>query len=179
MLTNIKTNLETIEAMLYFWQATSEKENVAESFFYDVANMKGLTLCYDDEFTGESIRKVLSAIKNRELLSNANQKEKRFWNYNMWVMEDFEYTNSMVAPVKKLNLDFLVDKLNKKIENIKYNNIEVFFAPLHLDDYIIKDNCLVLNFFKVKPSDFDDSTLFTDKVLEEYIEDRLIELLNK
>lgn len=33
MLKSIKVNLEAIEAMLYFWQAASEKENVAESFF--------------------------------------------------------------------------------------------------------------------------------------------------
>ncbi|WP_027633089.1 hypothetical protein [Clostridium hydrogeniformans] len=178
MITNLKINLETIEAMLYFWQAVAEKDNVPESFFYDLADMKGLKLCYDDEFTSESVRLVLSAIKNRELLSNATLKEKRFWNYNMWVMEDFEYTMSMVTPIKTLNLNYLVKELNEIVPNSRYEEIEVIFAPLHVNDYMIKDNCLIINFFRVKPSDFDHNTFIGDNILEEYIKEKLIELLN-
>jgi len=37
MLSKIKLNLEAVEAMLYYWQAAAEKDNIAESFFYDVA----------------------------------------------------------------------------------------------------------------------------------------------
>lgn len=178
MLQNIKIDLESIEAMLYFWQATSEKENISEMFFYDVAAMKGLKLCYDDEFNDESVRRVLSAIKNRELLSNATKKELRFWNNNMWMLEDLEYTNLMVSPVKKLNLDNLTPILKEKFPNSKYETLEVIFAPLHVDEYLIKDNCLIINFFRVKPSDFDDTTSIGDKLIADYILEKLTQLLN-
>lgn len=178
MLQNIKIDLESIEAMLYFWQATSEKDNISEMFFYDVAAMKGLKLCYDSEFNEESVRRVLSAIKNRELLSNATKKELRFWNNNMWMLEDLEYTNLMVSPVKKLNLDSLTPILKENFPNSKYETLEVIFAPLHVDEYLIKDNCLVINFFRVKPSDFDDTTSIGDKLIDDYILEKLTKLLN-
>ncbi|MBU5593420.1 hypothetical protein KQI89_16890 [Clostridium sp. MSJ-4] len=179
MLQNIKVNIDVLEAMLYFWQATSERENVAEMFFYDVASMDALKLAYDDEFNDESVRKVLSAIKNRELLSAGTKKEKRFWNNNMWMMEDLEYTKLMITPLKQLNLDYLVDILNKKVPEEKYETLEVMFSPLHLDEYFIKENKLVINFFRVKPSDFDDNTFIGDKELKSYIEEKLVELLTK
>lgn len=178
MIQNIKVDLESIEAMLYFWQASSEKENISEVFFYDVAAMKGLKLCYDNEFNEESVRKVLSAIKNRELLSAATKKELRFWNNNMWMLEDLEFTNLMVSPIKKLNLDSLTPILKEKFPNSKYETLEVIFAPLHMDEYLIKDNCLVINFFRVKPSDFDENTFIGDKLINEYVLEKLTYLLN-
>jgi hypothetical protein len=177
MIHRIKVNMEVIEAMLYFWQAASEKEQVSEMFFYDVAAMPGLSLTYDDEFNAESVRRVLSAIKNREIFSNTNKKERRFWNNNMWMMEDLEYTRLMVQPLKRLNLDYMIEKLNKSDIDAKYEEIEVFFSPLHMDDYVIKNNKLIINFFKVKPSDFDDNTYIGDTVLNEYIETKIMELL--
>lgn len=177
MIQSIKINIEVIEAMLYFWQATSEKENVSEMFFYDVANMDGLKFAYEEDFTEESVRKVLSAIKNRELLSSDNKKEKRFWNNNMWMTEDLEYTKTMVQPLKQLNLDYLIEDLNKKFKDSKYSSLEVIFSPLHLDEYMIRDNKLIINFFRVKPSDFDDNTFIGHKELNTYIEEKLVELL--
>lgn len=178
MIQSIKVNLEVIEAMLYFWQATSEKEQVSEVFFYDVASMDGFKLAYEEDFNEESVRKVLSAIKNRELLSSDNKKEKRFWNNNMWMMEDLEYTNLMVQPLKKLNLDCIKEKLNDKFPHAKYTALEVIFSPLHLEEYMIKDNKLIINFFRVKPSDFDDSTFIGDKELDDYIEEKLTDMLS-
>ena len=137
MLQTIKKNVDVLEAMLYFWQATSEREKVAEVFFYDVAKMDAFKIAYDEEFNEESVRKVLSAIKNREILSDGNKKEKRFWN----------------------------------------NNLEVVFSPLHLDEYFIKENKLVINFFRVKPSDIDDNVFIGEKELKSYIEEKLVELL--
>ena len=178
MLQRIKVNLEAVEAMLYFWQAASEKENVAEKFFYDVADMSGLTCAYDDEFNGESVRRALSAIKNREPFVG-NKKERVFWNNNMWMMEDFEYTNAMASPVKKLNLDKLVVKLSGELGADKYEELEVIFSPLHSDEYIIKGNKLVINFFRVKPDFVQDKTFIGDIELSEYIELKLKELINK
>lgn len=179
MIQRIKINMDAIEAMLYFWQATSEKENVSEQFFYDVAEFKGMKETYRDDFNGESVRKVLSAIKNRELLSDATLPEKRFWNNNMWMMEDLEYTNFMVQPLKKLNLDELAKKLNEKFPNSKVDELEVIFAPLHVDEHYIKNNMLIINFFRTKPSDFDDSVFIGEMELTSFIEEKLCEILSK
>ncbi len=176
MLQRIKVNLEAVEAMLYFWQAASEKENVSEKFFYDVADMQGLTCAYDGEFNGESVRRALSAIKNREPFVG-NKKERKFWNNNMWMMEDAEYTNAMASPIKKLNLASLVGKLSKLQGANKYDELEVIFSPLHSDEYIITENKLVVNFFRVKPDFVDNKTYIADKEINEYIEEKLKELI--
>ena len=178
MLQRIKVNLEAVEAMLYFWQAASEKENVAEKFFYDVADMPGLTCAYDEEFNGESVRRALSAIKNREPFAG-NKKELKFWNNNMWMMEDFEYTNAMAQPIKKLNLDSMVKKLSSVEGSNKYDELEVIFSPLHSDEYIIIGNKLVINFFRVKPDFVEDKTCIGNIELSEYIEEKLKELIRK
>ena len=178
MVQRIKVNLEAVEAMLYFWQAASEKENVSEKFFYDVAEMVALSCAYDSEFNGESVRRALSAIKNREPFVG-NKKELKFWNNNMWMMEDFEYTFSMVKPIKRLNLDSMAAKLKQESGANKYDELEVIFAPLHSDEYIITGNKLVINFFRVKPDAISDKTYIAEKELIEYIEEKLNELLNK
>ena len=178
MLQRIKVNLEAVEAMLYFWQAASEKENVAEKFFYDVADMPGLTCAYDEEFNGESVRRALSAIKNREPFAG-NKKELKFWNNNMWMMEDFEYTNAMAQPIKKLNLGNLVKRLSALDGANKYDEIEVIFSPLHSEEYIILGNKLVINFFRVKPDFVEDKTCIGNIELSEYIEEKLKELISK
>lgn len=181
MLNRIKVNLDAVEAMYYFWTAVSEKENVSEQFFNDLALMPAMKYMYDDEFNEESVRRTLSAIKNREPFTG-NKKEKRFWNYNMWVMEDFEYTNMMIQPLKKLNLEELVDKLRDytKFDKDKerYEELEVIFSPMHMQEYIIKDNMLLINFFRVKPSDFDERTFIGEVEIKEYIERKLKELLS-
>lgn len=169
MLKRIKLNMDLIEAMLYFWQATNDREKVSEKYLNDVSDMAGLTLIYDNEFNAESVRKVLSAITNREPFSPSNKKEGRFWNNNMWMMEDLEYTNLMIQPLKKLNLDDLIEKL----QNDKYEELEVIVSPMHLDEYKIVDNKLVINFFRVKPGDIDDNLYINDKEIKTYIEEKL------
>lgn len=178
MLKTVKLNLEAVEAMLYFWQAASEKDNVSESFFYDVAEMDGLKVAYDEEFNGESVRRTLSAIKNREPFEGT-KKEKKFWNNNMWMMEDLEFTRAMAAPVKSLNLDDLASKL-KDVENVhNYEEVQVIFSPLHSDEYIISSNKLVINFFRVKFDVMDGSSTIAGLSIKDYIEGKLKELLTQ
>lgn len=180
MIKSIKVNLEEIESMLYFWQSTNEKQKVSEEFLREVANMQGLKYSYDEEFNSESVRKVLSAITNREKLSQNTQKESRFWNNNMWMLEDLSFTDSMIQPLKKLNLESLVEKLNASEGNQKYELLEVIFSPLHMVDYMIRDNKLIINFFKVMPSFDEDGAVKIDgKEIKEYILEKLKELLNK
>lgn len=179
MINSIKVNLNAVEAMLYFWQAVNDRENVSEMYIYDITTMPGFTLTYDSEFNEETVRRALSALKNREIFTSTNRKEGRFYNNNLWMMEDLEYTNSMVAPIKKLNLDSLVSDLNSKYPNSKYGELEVIFSPLHLDEFILTENKLIINFFRVKPSDFDDNTYIGDKEIKVYIFEKLGELLSK
>ena len=179
MIHRIKVNLETVEALLYFWQAVNDRENLSEAYIYDVASMPSLKGSYDTEFNEESVRRALSAIKNREVFSRDNQKEGRFYNNNLWMMEDLSYTGIMVAPIKKLNLDSLLPILNAKYPSSKFEELEVAFVPLHIDEYFIKDDKLVINFFKVKPDLMDESSTFIGEVeIKEYITEKLEELLN-
>ncbi len=178
MLQRIKLNLEAVEAMLYYWQAASEKENISEVFFNDVSEMKALKIAYEEDFDGESVRRALSAIKNREPFTG-NKKERKFWNNNMWMMEDLEYTQSMATPIKQLNIDGLLPELQKINNKNDYEEVEVIFSPLHSEEYIIVRNCLIINFFRVRPSDFDERTFIGEKEVNEYILEKLTELLTK
>lgn len=180
MINRIKVNLESVEAMLYFWQAINDRENLSESYIYDIAAMPSLAMAYDSEFNEESVRRALSAIKNREVFTRNNQKEGRFYNNNLWMMEDLSYTNMMVMPVKKLNLDSMLESLNSKYPNAKFEELEVVFAPLHINEYFIKDNMLVINFFRVKPDLMDENSTFIGEIeIKEYIKEKLEELLSK
>lgn len=177
MINRVKVNLEAVEAMLYFWQAVNDRENLSEMYIYDIAAMPGLKHAYELGFNEESVRKALSAIKNREVYSRSSKKEGRFYSNNLWMMEDLSYTNSMVAPLKTLNLEFLIGDLNSKHPNPKYNELEVIFSPLHIKDYIIKDNKLIINFFRVKPGE--GEAFVGDIELKEFLKEKLEELLSK
>lgn len=176
---NIKLNIEEIESMLYFWHATNDKEKVSELYLNDIASMPGLSCSYDDDFNAQSVIKVLSAISNRELLSSKTKKEGRFWNNNMWMTEDLEYTDMMVKPLKMLNIDSLVEELQQVENSSKYDEVEVRFSPLHFDEYLINGKQLIINFFRVKPDDFDDTATIDGKDLKEYIKEKVLELLEK
>lgn len=179
MIQRIKLNLDALESLLYFWQASADREKVSEQYLNDIAAMPGFVNIYDDEFNAESVRKILSSIVNREPASKDNKKEGRFWNNNMWMTEDLGYTDMMVQPVKKLNLDSLVQRLNDVGVNSKYEELKVLIVPMHLDDYVIKDNMLIINFFRVKPSDIDDTASIDGKEIKEYIFEKLVELLSR
>jgi hypothetical protein len=161
----ININFEAIEAMLYYWHALKDKEKVPEKFIYDIAEMPGLKDANDGEFDSESVRRALSAIKNREVFSSRTKKEARFWNNNLWMMEDLSYTDAMVQPIKKLNLDDLAGA---------GPDVEVIFVPLHFDDYMLKGNKLIINFFKIKPQ---NGAAFVNEVeLKTFIMDKLTEI---
>lgn len=177
MLERIKLNLDLMEGMLYYWQATGDKEKVSEQYLNDIAAMPGLKIIYDNEFNDESVRKVLSAITNREPFSPANKKEGRFWNNNMWMLEDLEYTDMMIQPLKKLNLDGVLANLKSQSTD-KFEEIEVIICPMHLDEYKIIDNKLIINFFRVKPDDLEENIIYiSGKEIKEYIEEKIKEMI--
>ena len=180
MIKRIKTNLDVVEAMLYYWQATSEKEKVGEPYILSIGDFPEMEYLYGEEFDKESVRKVLSAISNREVLNSESKKDRKYWNNNMWMLEDLEFTNMMVQPLKVLNLDGLIDKLNSINGNTEYDQIEVIFVPGHLDEYIIDGNKLVINFFRVMPDLYEEGKVtIGDLLLQDYVEQKLVELVSK
>ena len=174
MVNTIKINFDVVEMMLFIWQSVAEREKISETFMLEVANKKEMDYLYDEEFSKESVRKVLSAISNRELLNHPTKKESRFWNNNMWMLEDLDNMNNMVKPVKTLNLDHLKEKLN----NAKFNAVEIIFIPGHVDEYIIDENKLVVNFFKIMVNPMENTDVkILGKPLKEYVEEKVLEMV--
>jgi hypothetical protein len=177
MIKRVRVKLDVIESMLYFWQATSEKEKVGEAYINDISQYDDMKLIYNSEFGDEEVRTVLSAISNVELLNTTNKKSRKFWNNNMWMMEDLEYTNMMVSPVKVLNLNSILDELNEN-NNSNYEEIEVVFVPWNHEIYKIQGNKLIVNFFRVKPDLFDETKVtIEDMAIREFVKEKLIEIV--
>ncbi|NLJ99423.1 MAG: hypothetical protein GX320_09220 [Tissierellia bacterium] len=180
MIKRIKTNLDVVEAMLYYWEATNDKEKVGEPYILSIADFPEMKYLYGEGFDRESVRKVLSAISNREMLNGGSKEDRKYWNNNMWMLEDLEFTNMMVYPLKVLNLNKLIDKLNKINPDAEYEEIEVIFIPGHLDEYIIDENKLIINFFRVMPDLYEEDKVTIGELdLDDYIEQRLEELISK
>ncbi len=179
LIESISVNLDAVEALLFFWNTIKDRKKVTELFIFDVMAMQGLKDAYDDEFNEESVRGALSAITNRESYSSKNRKEGRFYSNNLWMLEDLNYTDRMVQPVKKLNLNYLVDKINATQNSGRFKDLEVIFSPLHYEEFIIKNNKLIINFFSVQPSNTDEGVYIGEKEWLSFIEEKLIELINK
>ena len=136
----IKMNMDIMELVFYFWQATSDRDKVGEAFIMSIAGHEAMKPVYSDEFTVESVRRALSAISNRERFSADHQCESRFWNNNMWAMEDMGLMEAMMAPLKVMNLNDIQVA----------GDYEVVIFPLHMDDYYLKGNTLYVNFFRLQ-----------------------------
>ncbi len=146
-MTKIKTNVDVLEMMIFFWESVADRDKMADEYFISIAEKPEMAVVYSDEFTKDSFRKVLSAISNRERLNGKTQKEGRFWNNNMWMLEDLEVMRNMMAPIKTLNLSDLAEQ---NVANPKFD--EVVFIPGHEDEFYLKDNKLYINFFKLMPN---------------------------
>jgi hypothetical protein len=174
LIKSIKINLEAMESMLYYWKATSEKEKVGENYLVSIADNPLNAAIYNDNFSKESLRKTLSAISNREPFAPNSKEEGRFWNNNMWMLEDLGFMDSMLAPIKTLNLD-------KEVSSIKTDKdidvFEIVFVPGHLDVYYKKENKLVINFFRVSPSLYDDSVSIDEVPFKEYLVSKIEEIV--
>lgn len=175
MLKTINKNLNVIESMLYFWQSTKDREKVSESYLVTLAEYEEMKLLYNEEFDAESVRKSLSAITNREMLNGGSQKERQFWNNNMWMLEDMDNMKAMVDPIKQLSLDGLVQNIASK-KDITFEDIEVVFIPANKEEFLIVKNKLIINFFKITP-DFmgEGPATIEGKEISVYIEEKIIE----
>lgn len=173
----LRTNLEAIEAMLYYWEATKDKEKVNERFLNDLAALPALTMTYDHEWNAEAVRKILSGITNHEPIRPANRKEGRFFNNNLWMLEDLTVTREMAQPIKVLNLSELASKLSEEFPEVE-RTVTVYFAPLHLEEVYVRPDrdAVILNFFRLQP-DFMGGVNFSDQPLPDYLAGKLRQLL--
>ncbi len=173
----IRIKMDTVESMLFYWQATSEKDKVGETYLNEIANHEDMKKTYDQEFNAESFRKVLSAISNREPFKSDVKKERVFWNSNMWMTEDMEFTRMMLAPIKVLNADHLLPKVQAQVKNPKYEEVEVVFVPGHEFEYLIHENQLLINFFKIQVDLYEDNKIEIGGVsLEDYLVNKMVEV---
>lgn len=146
MLQSITVNVQALESMYFIWSSLKDREKIADPFLIALAQSPEMLPIYDDEFTAEGVRKVLSAISNRELMNKPNKAESRFWNYNMWMLEDFELCQLMVQPLKTLNLSHLLPEL----QDYPAEKVEVVFVPGSLDLVKKVGDKLYINFFMLK-----------------------------
>lgn len=176
MVKNVVVNLEVLEQMVYFWQASSEGEKVGEEYLAQIAENGDMALLYDDEYNAASVRKVLSAITNREQMNAPSKREWKLWNNNMWVMEERLIMDNMVRPVKLLNVDTLPERLNAK-KDIPYEKLEVVFYPGTEEEYLVHENKLLINFFRINADLFDEEKVSIEgRPVLDYVEERLLEI---
>lgn len=180
MIKRINVKFDIIEMMYYYWQVTSERGKVGEPYIIELSDNTDMKYVYDEEFNSDSVRRVLSAISNREVLNSESKKERKFWNFNMWMLEDLGFTEMMVLPVKRLNLNILVNKLNETHGDSKFEELKVIFVPGLEEEYSIVEDKLIINFFKIKADLYEeDKVTIGELPLVDYIEEKLKELLSK
>ena len=166
---SITVNFNTIEMMIYFWESVADRDKVSDKYLIELADHDDLAPIYDEEFSKDSFRKVLSAISNREIMNHPTKKESRFWNLNMWMLEDMDNMREMVQIVKTLNLDHMKDKLDK--------DIKVVFIPGTTDVYKVEEDKLIINFFKISINPYADTRVTIEgKEFNEYIQEKVLEV---
>ena len=170
---NLTMDLRVFEAMIYFWTATLEKEKVGERYLNDIADMDGMKPLYDEDFNKESVRKILSAISNRELFRPASKKEGSFWNYNMWIMEDPEVMKMIIETVKSVE----VKKIEEKICGNHEDAFEIAFIPGHQKPFYMLDGKLFVNVFMFRYDFNNDAMNYIDKPVEDYIAETISEII--
>lgn len=169
----LKLELNVFEAMVYFWTATLEREKVGERYLNDLAAMEGMGPLYDEGFSPESVRKILSAISNRELFRPESKKEGRFWNNNMWIMEDPEVMGKIVGTVKGLEAETICRGLPEAVEG----EMEVVFVPGHLEAFYSRGRTLYVNLFLFRYDFNADGIVFMDGPVEEVLRSRILEII--
>lgn len=176
MVHSIKVNLEMIESMIYYWKATSEKEKVGEPYIYAVVSDPLMSPLYGADFSTEGARRALSAISNREIFKPVSKTEGRFWNNQMWMMEDLSVMEAMCAPLKKLNLNDLLPALDTSLD---IDQLEIVFLPGHLDTYYKSGKRLFVNFFRLSGDLLGDRPEIEGMPLKDFLFGKLKELLER
>ncbi len=177
MLKEINVNFDVLEMMLFYWESVASKDKMSDEYFIEIANKKEMQVLYNEEFSVDSFRRVLSAISNREKLNSKSKAESRFWSQNMRMIEDLELTRAMLAPIKTLNISSLVG------ENLRSEKLEVVFIPFCEGEEIINKDKIYFNFFNIIASRKYDENGFAEtgeitvflheKTIKDYVIERV------
>lgn len=173
MIKTMKINLELMEMMHYYWKASSEKEKVGEKYIYAIIEHPHMKHLYNSTFSPENARQVLSAISNREIYKPDSKEAGRFWNNNMWMLEDLGVTDAMFKPIKQLNLS---EFTNDPSYGTQFETVELIFVPGHLETCYINGHQIYINFFKLMTDFIDGSITIESQPLETYVSKLLITL---
>lgn len=167
MLQNININYEALELLQFFWETAARGEKISDKYIMEIAEKPEMSQIFVEDFDEQSVRKVLSAVINKEPVNEPTSKELEFFSYNKFNADDPGNVEMMLPPVKVLNLDSLKDEF---AENSKFDSLIVNFVPAYDMVYKIKDNVLTINFFKIEAdwSDF-DNVFVEGKILKEFV----------
>ncbi len=177
MLRFIHVDLRAVESMIFFWQLLSEREKVSEIYILSVAEMDQFRGIYDDEFDNISVRKVMSALSNREVFRGDNKAENRFWVDNLWMLEDLSRNMQMVQPIKSLQVGSLMEKINATIDS-QYEALNVVIVPFHKRGSLMRNDTLYINFFALLFEKKIDGRFFGDhQSIQDYLFVHLVELI--
>ena len=173
---NIKIDFDVLEMMIFFWESVASKDKMGDDYFMSIAEKPQMEVVYNEDFSKDSVRRVMSAISNREKLNNRTLSESRFWNNNMWILEDLQTMHNMMAPIKTLNLAELTEKYKA---STKFDEIELIFIPVHAEEFYIKGNKIYINFFKLIPNYEDPKDIkIAGLPLKEYVIKKIEGLLH-
>ncbi|PVZ65706.1 TDE2712 family protein [Pelagibaculum spongiae] len=163
---SIKLNMEVMELIHFFWQSSVDREKLSDLYINTIAGHPTMKPVYKDGlFTHETVRRALSAISNKERFHPECVAEGRFWNNTMWAVEDMKLMNAMMQPLKIMNLSELEGELE--------GDFEVVILPMHLDEYILKGNTLMINFFCIEGDKEGSPLKMEDVLLKEWIKSKL------
>lgn len=138
---NIKTNLNGLEITLFFWNSLMSKEKVNESFLNDLCCMREFSYIYNEDFNSESLRRVLSALNNKEPFTG-NKTERKYYSNNLMILEYIDEVQPTIDEIKRLNL-------NKLGEDAK-EDMEIIIVPATSGSIQKFDNVLLVDFFSLK-----------------------------
>lgn len=173
MLKEVKVNAKALESMLFIWASIQDREKISERFLDELAKTPEMKGAYEPTFTELSVRQVLSAISNRERLNGPSKNESRFWNYNMWMLEDPDTRDLMLTPVKTLNVDSVKSEVPA---DFPFDSVEVVFYPGHLETVKQIGNQLFINFFHVKADVIENKVTIEGTELKDYVVNKIKEM---
>ncbi len=138
---NIKINLNGLEIMVFFWNSLMSREKVSESFLNDLCSMQEFSYIYNEDFNNESLRRVLSALNNKEPFSG-NKPERKYYSNTLMIMEYIDEVQPAINAIKKLNLNSIAEKAKE--------DVEVVVVPGLSKGIEKTDNKLIVDFFGLK-----------------------------
>ena len=152
---NIKINLNGLEIMVFFWNSLMSKEKVSESFLNDLCSMQEFSYIYNEDFNSESLRRVLSALNNKEPFSG-NKPERKYYSNSLMIMEYIDEVQPTINAIKKLNLNSIAEKAKA--------DVEVVVVPGLSKGIEKTDNKLIVDFFGLKNTE--DGLVISGESLE-------------